>query len=202
MRFRIPRVTREMIDKANKETADKIEALKLERINNLRIKEQKRLDERLAIAEENIRNYKPKPKKHVNRARSNASKESHITRKKRIVLHYLSRDLTIDEARKMANLSKFEFKKMLKDDLQFAQECRCTKLVELESYIEKVIGDTMESDASLLDSKKYSDYVAEKKLRATMQIEKIRYMKEELKHERTLDLLEKDYKDINIEVEI
>ncbi len=198
--FKIPKITQEMIHKANQDAKNKIRILQDERIKKLRDKEQQKLEKKLLNAEKRIRECKPI--KQVSRYKSNASKEAHITRKKRIVLHYLARDLTIDEARKMANLSKFDFKKMIKDDVQFAQECRCTRLVELESYLDEIIGQTMEQDHSLIDTKKYSDYVAEKKLRTTAQIEKVKYLKEELKHERTIDLLDKQYKDLDISVEI
>lgn len=200
--LKIPKVTNRMMAKIRQEQEDRQKKIQDLRVEKMRARETAKFEEKLARTEAAIRSREVKIKKHVPKHKSDAAKQSHETRKKKIILHYLSRDLTIDEARKMANVTKFDFKRMIKDDPQFAQECRCTRLVELESYIEEVIGQTMESDVTLLDSKRYSDYVAEKKLRATMQVEKIRYLKDELKHERTLDLLDKQYKDLDIEVEI
>jgi hypothetical protein len=122
-------------------------------------------------------------------ARPKIAKEAWKTRQKNLIIRYLEMGLSKLEAIKLTNTSHVRFNSFVKNDAEFANAVNHFKELELHSYIDKMVAETMELEPTLMDSRKYSDFVNEKKHRLTAKIEKVKVITSDIKYQREKELL-------------
>jgi hypothetical protein len=100
---------------------------------------------------------------------------------KRKIIMSRARGVSLVDSCKIAGVSLYMYRRWYNESIEFRTKVDNCDEATIEILLQKLKDDTMERDDSLLDSKKYSDWVNEKKLRTQASIVEITIKNDEKK---------------------
>lgn len=100
---------------------------------------------------------------------------------KRKIIMSRARGVSLIDSCKIANVSLYLYRRWYNESIEFRTKVDNCDEATIELLLQKLKDDTMERDDTLLDSKKYSDWVNEKRLRTQASILEITIKNDEKK---------------------